>query len=55
MDLNRAAQRKMPFRVLKTTAKKPAAAKIKNALMDLALKMKKHVLVKAARRNLNRI
>jgi hypothetical protein len=44
----------MPFRVLKTTAKKHVAAKIKNVLMALALKMKKLVLAKAAKRNLNR-
>jgi hypothetical protein len=54
MVLNHAAQKKMPFHALKTTAKKLAAAKIKNALMVHALKIIKHVLAKAARKNLNR-
>ena len=54
MDLNHAVQKKRLFHARKTIAKKHVAAKIKNVLMDRVQKIKKLVLAKAAKRNLNR-
>jgi len=54
MDRNHAAQKKTLSLALKMIAKNLAAIKIKNVQTALALKTIKLVLVRAAKRNLNR-